>query len=236
VPLLAAVALWLLAAGSASAKDVHPRDASLSAPQRVEALLTRVKHQQEGIETLTAQFVQRQDSEFLVESKESRGQFYYQAPDQVLWEYQAPDPMTILIDRDTMTSWYRDLGRAERLHIGKQSERILKQMGAGGSMADLEEYFDIAAAFPKDASLPYRLELTPRYERIARRLRSITIWVDPESFLPQRFIYVDGDGDRTEFQFAEMKVNGELSAGLFKLEMPSDVEVKEVDLDTGSAP
>lgn len=229
------VAMLSVTASAAPADPtLDPRSEGLSAPEKVEVLLNRVKGEQEKIETLTARFTQTQDSEFLIEAEESQGRFYYEAPDHVLWEYQSPDPISVLIDKGTMTSWYKDLGRAERLHVGKQSEKALKYMGAGGSMSALEEYFDVAAAFPKDVTLPYRLELTPRYDTIARRLQGITLWIDPVSFLPLRLQYIDGDGGVTDFQFEEMVVNSELSDEQFELEMPEDVEVKVVDLNSGS--
>ncbi len=234
--LLAVLCMAWLSLPAAAADDstiVDPRAEGLSSPRKVEVLLNRVKSEQEKIETLVATFVQIQTGEFLLKPEESRGRFYYSAPSDVLWEYQSPDPITVLVNEGTMTSWYRDLGRADRLHVGQQSARVLKYMGAGGNMAALEEYFDIAAAFPDDVSKPYRLELTPRYERIAKRLRSITIWIDPELFLPQRLLYKDGDGDVTEFRFDELVVNTELSADRFTLDLPGDVEVKVVDLGSG---
>ncbi len=233
VALLGVVGIFLPAAAAAdTVTTIDPRAEGLSSPEKVEVLLNRVKSEQEKIETLAAKFVQVQESEFLVEPEESRGRFYYAAPSDVRWEYQSPDPITVLINEGTMTSWYRDLGRADKLQVGEKSARVLKYMGAGGNMAALEEYFDIAAAFPDDASLPYRLELTPRYERIAKRLRSITIWIDPERFLPQRLLYEDGDGDVTDLRFDELVVNAEISADRFRLDLPADVEVKVVDLES----
>ncbi len=222
-----------VAAATGSGTITDPRAEGLSAPEKVEVLLNRVKSEQEKIETLAANFVQMQRSEFLVEPEESRGRFYYSAPSDVRWEYQSPDPITVLINEGTMTSWYRDLGRADKIQVGGKSARILEYMGAGGNMKALEAYFDVAAAFPDDLNQPYRLNLTPRYERIAKRLRSITIWIDPDLFLPQRLMYEDGDGDVTDFRFDHLVVNAEISADRFKLDLPDDVEVNVVDLEPG---
>jgi len=117
------------------------------------------------------------------------------------------------------------------MKVGRYSERVLRYLGAGGSMETLLEYFDVQAAFPKDPASPYRLELTPRFARVAKKLRALTIWVDARRFLPSRLRYVGGDGGTTEYTFEGVVINGELPADRFKLALPAGVEVRVVDLD-----
>lgn len=229
---LALAAGMLGLAAPASASDLpDPRDPKLGANERLEALVERIKIEQEKIRTLEARFVQKQDNEFLAEAEESRGVFSYRSPDRVRWEYQEPKPITMMIDERTMTTWYRDLDRVEELQVGKYSERILRYLGAGNSMSELMEYFDVRAAWPKDRSKPYRLELTPRFKRIEKRLRHLTIWVDPELYVPQRLLYVGGDGGTTEYVFEDLKINAGIPDDRFALDLPDTVERRVVSLD-----
>jgi len=227
---LVAAAGALAAAATPAQAPPDPRDPKLSGAARVEALMARVKLEQEKIKTLEASFTQRQESSMLVEPDLSKGVFSYSAPDAVRWEYTSPKPISVVIDGEQMVTWYRDLGRAERIKVGRYSNQVLKYLGASGSFDTLLDYFRVRVAFPEVAGDPYRLELLPRYDRIARRLSSMVVWIDPERYLPVRMRYVAGDGDVTEYEFRDLKVNGRIPAGRFDLDLPANVEVREIDL------
>lgn len=228
---LALLPFLLLALPAAGEAPPDPDDPELSGGARVEALIERVRYEQGRLKTLEADFVQRQESAMLLAPDVSRGTFSYAAPDSVRWEYAAPRPISVVIDGQEMLTWYRDLGRAERVKVGRYSDQVFKYLGASGSFDTLVEYFTVRARFPADAAEPYRLDLTPRFERIARRLKAMTVWVDRESYLPVRVRYESAEGDVTVYEFARMKVNRRLPGDRFELHLPAEVEVREVTLD-----
>ena len=230
-PLLPFVSLFALVALPLAAAEPDPRAPGVTSKDRLGVLVERVKLEQSRVKTLEARFVQHQESEFLLAAEESRGTFSYMAPDRVRWEYDAPKPITMVIDGKEMTTWYRDLKRVDVMKIGKQSERVLRFLGAGGSLSTLLEYFDVRAAFPKDTTQPYRLDMTPRFERVAKRLKSLTLWIDPVRYLPSRLRYESGDGAVTEYVFEAVAVNQQIAADRFQLRLPAGVEVRVVDLD-----
>jgi outer membrane lipoprotein-sorting protein len=224
-------ACGLSATGAAGAPKLpDPRDPALRGAEKVTALVERVKLEQSRIATLEARFVQRQESSMLVEPDVSQGVFSYAAPDSVRWEYLRPKPISVVIAGEEMTTWYRDLGRAERLTVGRYSNQVLKYLGASGSFETLMDYFRVTVAFPSDPAEPYRLELLPRYERIARRLESMTVWIDPARFLPVRLRYVAADGDVTDYRFEDLKVNQEIPRERFRLVLPAGVEVRDASV------
>lgn len=238
-------ALVLLAAGllvvlaprpAAGDKAPDPRRADLAPGERLPALVERVRWEHARLQTLEADFRQLKESELLLEPVEARGVFSYEAPDRVRWEYVGAEPISLLIDGDQMTTWYRDLDQAERIDVGRHSQRILEYLGAGSSMARLMEYFDVVLRTPGDGSLPYHLELEPRYARVARRLRRMDVWIHPELFLPSRLRYVEADGDVTEYVFTNMRVNAGLPAGRFELTLPERVKVRELEIDGRPSP
>ncbi len=228
--LLAAALLAATAAAAPASRTPDPRDPSLSGGERVKALIERVRLAQKGLETLQADFVQRQESAMLIEPDVSRGTFSYAAPESVRWEYAAPKPISVVIDGEQMLTWYRDLERAERLKVGRYSNQVLKYLGASGSLDTLMEYFQVRVRFPADDDDPYRIDLTPRYERVARRLAGMTVWVDPQRYLPVRLRYEAADGDVTEYEFSDLKVNAVIPAERFDLDLPAGVEVREVEI------
>jgi outer membrane lipoprotein-sorting protein len=222
-----------LLTGSAGAEVPDPRAPGLSPKDRLTTLIERVKVEQEKVKTLAADFVQRQENEFLVAPEESKGRFSYQAPNLIRWEYETPKPITLLIDGKTMSTWYRDLSRVDEMQIGKYSEKILDYLGASGSMDELLKYFDVQVAFPNNPTEPYRLDMKPRFVRIEKRLKSLTIWVDARRFVPIRLRYESAQGAFTEYAFSELQVNAVLPADRFQLKLPANVQVRVIELEKG---
>lgn len=234
-PLLLAVLVALPAVGATAAVKIpDPGDDELSGRARLEALVERIKLEQKNMKSLTARFTQRRESDLLMEPEIAEGIFYYQAPDRVRWEYRTPNPISVLIDGQEMTTWYRDLGRADRLQIGRYSSQVFKYLGASGSMETLVDYFRVLATFPEEAGEPYRLRLLPKYDRISDKLESMTLWIDPERFFPRRLRYVSSDGDVTEYEFHDLEINGNVPGERFSLDLPSDVEVRTMDVGQGA--
>lgn len=221
--LLLCLLLFVPALGRA-AEGPDPRAEGLSPNQRLEALVERVRAAQGDLETLEARFVQTRESEMLVGSQEARGTLSYHAPDRVRWEFQTPDPISILVTDEEMTTWYRDLGRAERLAVGKASARVFEYLGATGSVDRLLEYFRVELTLPRGDEA-YRLDLKPKYRRIEKRLAGMSLWIDPVRFLPIRLRYQEPGGDVTDYRFEDLTINGPIPDGRFVLDLPDDVQL-----------
>ncbi len=225
VLVLAAVAFAPLgAAGQANPYDVGPGE-------RLQVLVERMRLEQENMHTLEAAFVQHKESALLIEPEVATGVFSYSAPDNVRWEYDDPTSISLLITGDLMKTWYRDLDQVEEVEIGRHSQRVLEYLGAGSSLSTLIEYFNVRLTLPDDRVRPMHLDLDPKFERVARRLRGMDIWVDPTTYLPVRLRYVEADGDTTEYEFSEFRINGEISSDRFELDLPATVRVRTIDLN-----
>jgi outer membrane lipoprotein carrier protein len=212
-----------------------PLAPGLSGAERLQALLERVKLQQRQVRTIEARFVQHRESSMLVAPEESTGTFSYAAPDRVRWEYKAPKPITVVIRGSEMTTWYRDLKRAETLKIGRYSSQVFKFLGASGSMDTLLEYFTVELTLPKEKGDPYRLKLLPRYERIKKRIKSMRVDIDSERFFPRHIEYQESDGDVTAYDFKDFQWNPPLPADRFALQLPPGVETRVIDASGANA-
>ncbi len=229
-PLAGLLVATALAVGPlAAAEPATPYD--VEAGKRLEVLVERMRLEQESLQTLEASFVQRKESALLLEPEVASGVFSYSAPDNVRWEYDDPTSISLLITGDLMKTWYRDLDQVEEVEIGRHSQRVLEYLGAGSSLGTLIEYFNVRLTLPDDRRRPMHLDLEPKFERVARRLQGMGIWVDPESYLPVRLRYVEADGDVTEYEFSQFRVNGEISSERFQLDLPAGVHVKTLDLN-----
>ncbi len=228
---------WLLAVSFALAAVGEPPDGQVPDPaapgldvrQRFEALVERTHYQQARLETLQARFVQRRESPLLLTPEESRGTVAFEAPDRVRWDFTAPGDTVILIRDQRMVTWYRDLGRAEVVELGRQGDRFLQLLGPGASLTELQRYFDVRATFPQSPGEPYRLELDPRIARVRKRIRSMTFHLDPELFVPIYLRFVEAGDQVTELHFEALEINGEIPGEHFELELPEDVETQSVD-------
>lgn len=223
------LALPALAAGRHQAPP-DPMAPGLTGPQRLQALVDRVRYEQQQLKTLEARFTQQQENSMLAAPEESKGTFSYRAPDKVRWEYTSPNAITVVIRGDEMTTWYRDLKRAETLKVGRYSSQVFKYMGASGSLQTLLEYFTVRLKLPEKKGDPYRLELDPKYARIAKHLKSMTLWIDGETFFPERLKYVQANGDTVEYQFTDMKRNAPIPEERFVLKLPPGVSNRVLSL------
>lgn len=227
----------LAGAARPAAAPPDPEAPGLTPSQRLTALIERIKWQQERLESLEADFVQERSSEFLARPEASHGRFSYSSPDRVRWEYVDPKPISMVIDGDEMVTWFRDLGRAEKVKVGRVSSQVFRYLNATGSLESLMGYFAVTFT-PPPAGEPYKLDLEPRYPRIAKRLSGMTLWIDRQLYLPVRVRYVEPNGDTTDYRFEKLRANGPIPRDRFELALPKDVPVKVVDLDKGrvSAP
>lgn len=205
----------------------------LTGSARLEALVDRVKRRQKELSSLEADFVQVRASEFLTTPETSRGTFSYRAPDLVRWEYLEPRPVSLVIRDDEMTTWYRDLGRAERLKVGKVSGQIFKYLNATGSLESLLKYFSVSFSLPHGDE-PFRLELDPLYARIGKRVSHLSISIDRGLDLPTAVRFEEPNGDSTEYRFENLKPNVTIADDRFDLVLPEGVVVTEVDLERGA--
>lgn len=210
--------------------ELDPTAEDLSIRERLGVLVQRVKLEQNHVTTMAARFRQDKTSEMLLEPSTDRGLFYYRAPDQVRWEYEEPEAMLVVINGEELLTFYVKQGLAERASIGDISEQVFKYLGASGSLDKLAEFFEVTAFFPEKAGDPYHLVLEPRYSRIERRLLGMEIWIDPESYQPTQFKYLQPGGDETMYRFDDVTLNETLDDALFEVELPDDVAVRSIDL------
>lgn len=230
-PAVAALALFAM---PAIGDQPDPRDTSLRPMERLEALLERVRTEQKAIETLESRFVQRKESVFLSAPAVSSGTFSYAAPDSVRWEYERPDPISLLVTGDEMVTWFHDLEQVERMHVGRHSQRVLEYLGAGSSIDSLLQYFTVSLEVPADPAEPYRLALEPRFDRVAKRLAGMSVWIDSQLYLPVRLRLAEGDGDVTEYEFSDFAVNRGLPDDRFVLDLPPNATVRTISAEQQS--
>ena len=199
------------------------------APVTIEEVVKKVQEQQKRTNTLQAEFRQEKELALLAKPEVSTGTFVYSKPNSVLWNYDAPKRVTMLISHGTLTTYYPDLNKAESVDVKRFEDRIFRYMGASGAIEELARYFDFT--FTDNAANPaYVLDLTPKSKVVARRVQRIKIWIDKQNYLTDKIEYVEGDGDRTRYEFRNIKINQPIEQGRFTLNLPPTVRVEQMKL------
>lgn len=192
-------------------------------------VIRKVQLAQAKTNTLQADFRQEKSLALMAKPEVSTGRFIYSKPNNVLWTYDAPKRVTMLIANGFLTTYYPDLNKAERIEVKRYQDRIFKYMGASGAIDELGAWFNFT--FTNTSNKPYyTLDLDPKSKTIAKRVRHIRIFIDKESYLTTQFEYTEGDGDKTRYEFTNVKVNAPVEQSRFTLQLPSSVRVEQMKL------
>ena len=198
-------------------------------PNSLDEVIRKVQEQQKTTSTLEADFRQEKILALLARPQVSIGHFTFSKPNNVLWRYDAPRRVDMLISNGVLTTYYPDLNKAEQIEVKRYQDRIFKYMGASGAIDELATYFDFT--FSNKANEPaYVLDLQPKTKGIAKRVRHLRIWIDKKSYLTTRFEYTEGDGDITRYEFTNVRVNQPIEQSRFTLHLPQSVRVEQMKL------
>lgn len=212
-------------AATPAAGDGVSKDSSDAALNRI---LEAFDAAQRATTTIVAGFTEKKDLKLLERPVLSRGEFYYNRPNQVRWEYLDPDHRVFVITEDLYVAYYPALKRAEEVPIKKfVGRRLFRFIGLGQSIEELGKEYEFRLAPQSDLPGAHLLILTPRKKRMRERMAEMKIWVDTETSLPRQLRYTEVDGDSTLLTFHDVRTNVEIAASRFHIEFPKDVVVSE---------
>ena len=198
-------------------------------PNSLDEVIKKVQLAQTKTTTLQADFRQEKTLALLSKPEVSTGRFVYSKPNNVLWTYDAPKRVTMLIAEGMLTTYYPDLNKAERIEVKRYQDRIFKYMGASGAIEELGAWFNFT--FTNTSNKPFFvLDLDPKSKTIAKRVRHIKIFIDKKTYLTTQFEYTEGDGDKTRYEFLNVKINAPVEQSRFVLTLPSSVRVEQMKL------
>jgi outer membrane lipoprotein carrier protein len=206
-PKAAAVAAALFAAAAFSAAAASPEDVARS----VEARL----RQPSG---LRARFVQSYRSGMLGREVQERGILSLKRPGRMRWDYESPEKKTFVSDGSTFY-FYVPADRQVIVREQKDATGVagLLLSGQGG----LVEPF-VPSVVPDAPAGLVRLRLVPR--KPDPEIEELQLDVDP-AFRVRAIEVLDPSGNRSRFEFDDLKENVGLKDDLFRFQVPRGVEV-----------
>jgi outer membrane lipoprotein-sorting protein len=221
-------------AGEPARQTTHESAAKteVSTDATADPMLARILREfdraQRETNTLVASFTERKELKLLAHPVQSRGEFYYNRPNQVRWEYLDPDRKVFVITEDMYIAYYPALKRAEEVPIKKfVGKRLFRFLGVGQSIDDLGKYYEFRLAPQSDLKDTHLLILVPKKKKLTERVAEMKIWVDTTTFLPRQLQYVEADGDSTLLAFQDIRTNVAVATSRFHLDLPKDVVVSE---------
>ncbi len=195
----------------------------------LETVIKKIQEQQKKTSTLQADFRQEKELALMAKPEVSTGTFLYSKPTNVLWTYDAPKRVQMVIADGFLTTYYPDLRKAEKVDVKRFEDRIFKYMGATGAIDELARYFDFT--FTDSKSKPvYVLDLTPKNRAVSKRVQRIKLWIDKTTFLTSKIEYIEGDGDITRYEFTNVRINEPVPHSRFAISLPSNVKVEQMKL------
>ena len=218
---LLAVALAFPASESGRTEDHGRTD-----DPRLREVLEAFDRVQAGIRTLSAEFSETTTSAILSQPLQSRGRFFLTKPSSVLWEYVEPEVMWFVVANDEYVGYFPERKKAERSDVRRWSERIFRIFGLGQTSEELSKFSSVRLAEPgPDMKGTKLLVLEPKKRRVRKRVEQVRFWVDASTYLPVRFELAGREGYTRVIRFRDVRVNPDLSAGLYRVEIPPGVTV-----------
>lgn len=194
----------------------HDPLAGLRGPEKLRVLIDTVVEHQRALKSLRAHFRQEKSSSLLLKPVIAEGEFLFQAPESVRWNYESPEKMVVCFSGSTLVTFRPEEKELDELEISRKNRRFLKVLAGTLPLDELKSQFEISL---KDSGLPeaYRLGLVPTHHSLARKLKSLELEIDRKLFLPVRLRSEEADGDVTLFVFTKLELDPKLDPALFDI-------------------
>ena len=218
--------LWLLAPVSFTG----PRVAQ---SQELQELIRTLSAKQNRIETLTAIFSQRRETELVREPLLSGGMVKFKRPGRIYFAYSEPAPMEISLDDKWVWIYDPARSRAERYALSAGSrvgfhlesvtrifQKTLEQLTADYSIRLL----------PPDRGDCHRFRLHPRNEAMQEVVKEVELRIDKDSGAILTFDWIEPNQDRLILEFRRLRINPPLTDQDLKINLPPSGQIEEKTL------
>lgn len=198
-------------------------------------LLEQILASQQQTTTLQGRFTQTKTMALFKDPEQSSGRFGYRQPDVMRLDYDMPNRVILLLEGDTLVTYYPDLQEAERFDVRKQKKRVFDHLIGKDGIDQLKKNFTIDAgpgvtspnSAPEPGGETQRLHLVPRRRQLKKRIDFIDLWVRASDHAPVQYFIREKSGDSTLFRLEDVVVNGDLPEGAFTIDFPEGVVISE---------
>ncbi len=178
-----------------------------------------------SLRSIQAKFEQIYYSSTVSMPLEEKGNFNFQKPDSMRWEYKDPEEKTYLLKDGVFWEYIPEENQATKYDLereGYESDILALLSGKKGILDNYQVEF---SPFPTEDKSAYQLKLTPRKEEEEDSF--ILLEINEKNWLIQKAIFFDWAGNKTEYIFSSIKTNVKFPHDFFELRLPQDVEIIE---------
>ncbi|MDT0294376.1 outer membrane lipoprotein carrier protein LolA [Mesonia ostreae] len=175
--------------------------------------LKQVRETSELTKTLKGTFLQTKQLSFLEKRIESTGDFYYQTPNLVKWEYKEPYLYSVIFKNGSLlindNGKKQDVDLASNKLFEKLSDLIANSMN-GKMLTDT----DFSTSFFKNNG-EIMARLIPQQKQLAEFFKAIELHFNENSFLVGKVKLIEQSGDFTLIELQNLQQNPSLDASVF---------------------
>jgi outer membrane lipoprotein-sorting protein len=200
------------------------REPSPAPPLSVPEILAAHCRARAALSTLRTRFAQTKVFTAIGVEEKSTGTFYYRRPDAFRWEYGEPDGSFTVIDGRNGWAVFPRIRQARRIHVeDARREGMLAVVGFGACGPAFAESFDVTVRRSRGGGAV--LTMKPLRPDVAALFSAIELTLDPRDDLPRTVVLDETAGDRTRFDFLDVRRDVRIQGSLFQYAPPGDYEV-----------
>lgn len=225
------ISLLVLLSGLCPALQARGAEAA-EAPPGLESVLENMDRRGGNLRSMSARIVQKKWTDILEEfDQEERGDFHFLRDNDAIRlrrDITEPGVSTLLINDGKGTFYQPLLKQANRYDLGARKDRAeFLLLGFTSKKEALREAYAIRWLGPEMIGdrQTYVLELTPRSDKVSAFFSRVVLWVDGRLWVPIQQKLVEPTRDYLLIRFEDVRLNLDLPASRFELDLPSDVNV-----------
>lgn len=216
------ITLTTLAAMIVGSLTIAP--SALAADISIDAIIAGVESRY-NVPGFTADFEQESILKAMAVTDTASGRLMIRQPGKMRWEYQVPEPQTIITDGDDL--WiYRP--EENQVLVGKAPAIFGEGKGAGflSNIKQIRKRFQISLDSSEDPR-SYRLKLVPN--KSSEDLMELRLDIAKKTFDLTRIITFNVYGDETRIELKDIDFNDPPPESLFRFDVPPGADVVQMN-------
>lgn len=195
----------------------------LAAAPAVREVVERFDAAQSKVDTLQSSFTLTTRRALLKTPTVTKGTLYIQGSEFVHFAFAPPEDLILHLTSKALISFSPGTKEGEMLKIGFVKNANRQFLGLGQKLSYLSDYFSIACADSKEAGNTYQLTLSPRSLSMKKRMESMQIWVDRETYLPRQVQWIERGGDSWFLELGPLQTNQPIPAAVSGFKVPEGI-------------
>jgi outer membrane lipoprotein carrier protein len=188
----------------------------------VDDVVLNVERKLRSMRSLQANFNQIYYTSSISTPLKEKGKFYFKKPDWMRWEYKDPEEKIFLYKEGVFLFYFPEDKEVIQSDLSKEKyeSEILSLLSGQKQLKD--DYTVEFNPFPSESKKTWKLKLTPKEEG---DYTYVLLEIDEKTWLIRKAIFFDWAGNKSEFQFSQIKTNIRFPQKTFELDLPPDVEI-----------